>query len=185
MNTLNTTPSKPGLCRRAAGLAALSSLVMFTVAGQAQAQPGGPGMMGGPGGHSDQGMRHRHGGPRMGGADMEKFAERRIEYIIKEVGGTPEQKDKLLAIAKATAADMKPLREAHMQSRQKALGLLAAPTIDRAALEQLRAAEIQSADAMSKRMTQSMIDSAEVLRPEQRAKLAESMKKRMEGRQRP
>jgi Spy/CpxP family protein refolding chaperone len=142
---------------------------------------GGPGMMGGP-----EGMSHHHGGPRgmgrMGPEDMAKFAERRIDYVIKEVGGTPEQKDKLLAIAKATAADMKPLREQHMQARQKAFGLLAAPTVDRAALEQLRASEMAAADAMSKRMVQSMADSAEVLKPEQRAKLAESMKKRMEGR---
>ena len=79
-------------------------------------------------------------------------------------------------------ADMKPLHAQHMQARQKAMALLAAPTIDRAALEQLRAQEMQSTDAMSKRMTQSMADSAEVLTPAQRAKLAELMKKRMEGR---
>ena len=172
-----SNPTKPhSLRRRMAGLAALSSLVALSLASQAQAQG-----MGGPGGER-MGYSH-HGGPGpMGADDMGKFAERRIERIIKEVGGTPEQKDKLLAISKATIADMKPLHAQHMQARQKAMALLAATTIDRAALEQLRAQEMQSTDAMSKRMTQSMADSAEVLTPEQRAKLAELMKKRMEGR---
>ena len=195
MNTPINTPAivlKRGFGRRVAGLAALSSLVMLSLSSQAQgmggpgmmggpgpqAGPGGPGMMGGP-----DGMGYRHGARGAHGpADMEKFAERRVEMVIKLVGGTPEQKTRLLAIAKATAADMKPLREQHLQARQKAFGLLAAPTIDRAALEQLRASEIQAADAMSKRMMQSMIESADVLTPEQRAKLAESMKRRTEGR---
>ena len=181
MNHISNLSTPRSLRRRMAGLAALSSLVALSLASQAQAQGmGGPGM-GGPGGER-MGQRH-HGGPgRMSADDMGKFAERRIERIIKEVGGTPEQKDKLLAISKATIADMKPLREQHIQARQRAMALLAAPTVDRAALEQLRAQEVQWADAMSKRMTQSMADSAEVLKPEQRAKLAEMMKKRMEGR---
>ena len=181
MNHISKLSTPHSLRRRMAGLAALSGLVALSLTSQAQAQGmGGPGM----GGTGGERMGHgHHGGPgRMGAEGMGKFAERRIERIIKEVGGTPEQKDKLLAISKATIADMKPLREQHMQARQKAIGLLAAPTVDRAALEQLRAQEVQWADAMSKRMTQSMADSAEVLTPEQRAKLAELMKKRMEGR---
>jgi len=60
--------------------------------------------------------------------------------------------------------------------------LLAAPTIDRAALEQVRVAQMQSADARSRRTLQAMADAAEVLTPEQRAKAAERMRRRMERR---
>ena len=56
--------------------------------------------------------------------------------------------------------------------------LLAAPTVDRTALEQLRVAQIQSADARRRRVLQAMADAAEVLTPEQRVKAAERLKKR-------
>jgi len=49
--------------------------------------------------------------------------------------------------------------------------LLTAPTIDRAALEQLRATEIGKLDQASKAAVQAMADAAEVLSPDQRAKL--------------
>jgi Spy/CpxP family protein refolding chaperone len=62
--------------------------------------------------------------------------------------------------------------------------LLAKPNVDRAALEAIRAQEIQAADAMSKRFVQSLADVAEVLTPEQRAQLAEKMKQRREHRHR-
>jgi periplasmic protein CpxP/Spy len=42
--------------------------------------------------------------------------------------------------------------------------------------------KMQAADALSRRMTQAMADAAEVLTPEQRAKVAEHMQRRMEHR---
>lgn len=183
MNTAQSSlpaSTLPHLGRRIAGLAALSGLILLSLQSQAQGMggPGGAGMMGGP-----EGMEHRPGQRPMDPSMMEKFMERRIDFMVKEAGGTPEQRERLLVIAKAAQADLKPLREQHMQARRKALELLAAPAIDRAALEKLRVSEIQSADAISKRMLQSLVDSAEVFKPEQRAKLAEGMKKRMEHRQ--
>jgi periplasmic protein CpxP/Spy len=44
---------------------------------------------------------------------------------------------------------------------------------------------MQAADALSRRMLQAMADAAEVLTPEQRAKVAERIKQRMEHRWRP
>ena len=74
-----------------------------------------------------------------------------------------------------TMRDMRPLREQHRQARKQVMEMLSKPQIDRTALEAVRTKEIQVADQLSKRLTQSMADAAEVLTPDQRAKLAEKM----------
>ena len=113
---------------------------------------------------------------------MAKRIEQRISKLIADIGGTPEQKDKLLALARATLADLKPLREQHMAARRQGMALLTAPTIDRGALEQLRVSQVQAADAMSQRTLKAMADAAEVLSPEQRSRVAERMTQRMSRR---
>jgi len=164
MNTPDEDRAGPGKTRRRwfAGLAALGGVGLFG-AGTAVAQPWG----------------HRHG------RDPEEIArrlERRIDRMVRSVGGTPEQRDRIVAIARTALTDLRPMRDQVRQARRQGLELLAAPTIDRPALEKLRATQMQSADALSRRMLQAMADAAEVLTPEQRAKVAERMKRRMEHR---
>jgi Spy/CpxP family protein refolding chaperone len=53
-----------------------------------------------------------------------------------------------------------------------------APTVDAAAVEQVRQQMLQQHDQMSRRMTQAMLDVARVLTPEQRAKIGERMRDR-------
>jgi periplasmic protein CpxP/Spy len=118
--------------------------------------------------------------PRGERGDAAGMIERRIDHMIKAINGTPEQKAKLTSIAQAAMADMKPLREQHMAARKRGIELLAAPTIDRGALEQLRIQQMQVADSMSRRMLAQMSDAAEVLTPAQRVQLAEKMKSRGE-----
>jgi Spy/CpxP family protein refolding chaperone len=122
-----------------------------------------------------------HGGHR-GWHGGEGFSEERVERMVKhfgvEVDATEEQKAKLTEIAKAAAKDLQPLREKVREARKQGMELLAAPTIDRGAIERLRAEQIQAADAASKRMIQALTDVAEVLTPEQRQKLAERMQMR-------
>ena len=77
--------------------------------------------------------------------------------------------------------DMKAIRDKSRDGRRATADLLARPTIDRAALEGLRAEQIRLAESASRRMTVALADAAEVLTPEQRAKLGERMKSRMEG----
>jgi protein CpxP len=128
-----------------------------------------------------------HGWRRHGGMDGEHAArriERRIDRLVRHVGGTAQQKERLMAIATTALADLRPLREQRRAARLRSLDLLAAPTIDRAALEQARMAQMQSAEAKSRRLAQALADAAEVLTPEQRAKAVERMKRRMEGRRR-
>lgn len=113
---------------------------------------------------------------------MARHVERRMDRLVRDVGGTPQQKDRLVAIATAAMAELRPLRDQSRQARVRALDLLAAPAIDRAALEQARVAQMQAADTRSRRMLQAMAEAAEVLTPEQRVKAAARLKDRMERR---
>ena len=56
---------------------------------------------------------------------------------------------------------------------KQGIALFTAASIDRNAVEQLRVKRIQHADTVSKRITQALTESAEVLTPEQRKKAAE------------
>ena len=175
----DSAPATPS--RRWFAGAALGGLSVLA-AGAASAQgmpgmggPGGPGM-----GHPMEGMmggmRGRHG---MDPEAMARRMEGRIYAMVKEVGGTGEQADKVVAIVRNTFNELKPLREQHMAARRKGMELLAAPVLDKGAIETLRASQIQMADSMSRRMMASMIAAAEVFTPEQRSKLAQRMEKRM------
>lgn len=126
-----------------------------------------------------------HGWGRGERLDPEEMARRldwRIGRLVKDAGGTPQQKDRLVAIATAALAEMKPLREQARAARRRGLELLAAPSVDRNVLEQLRVTQMQLADARSRRMLQAMADAADVLTPEQRTRVAERLKHRMERR---
>jgi len=133
------------------------------------------------GGH---GYGHHGRGFMSGPLDPAK-ADARIERMVKhlavEVDATPEQSAKLTAIAKSAAKDLQPMRAKVREARQRGMELLAAPTIDRAAIERLRSEQIQAADAASKRLSQALAESAEVLTPEQRVKLAQHFQQRRGG----
>ncbi len=117
-----------------------------------------------------------------GRGDPAAMAERRVDHLIKLVGGTPEQKTKLLVLAQAAMTDMKPLREQLMAARQRGMALLAAASIDRGAIDKLRGESVQLMDGISRRMSAHMMDAAEVLTPAQRQIAADKMKQRGEGR---
>ena len=110
-------------------------------------------------------------------AQMDERVERMVRHFAVEVDATPEQKDKLTAVAKDLARDMAPLRGKMKAARSQGIELMAAPTLDRAAIEKLRAEQIALADTSSKRVTQALADAAEVLTPEQRKKLADRAQK--------
>ena len=123
-----------------------------------------------------------HGGPEafMSGKPMDveqanKFADKRMQHMLSEVKASDEQKAKASAIVKASVQKGVPLaekmRDNHLQMRK----LMSAATIDKAAIEALRVEQVKLVDETSKLATQTMQDVAEVLTPEQRAKLAEKM----------
>ena len=109
---------------------------------------------------------------------MEQRVSRMVKHMAIEIDATPEQTQKLTSIAQAAAKDLAPVRDKLMSARQRGMTLLSAPQIDRQALEQLRVEQIAMMDSNSKRMMQALAETAEVLTPAQRQKLAEHMKKR-------
>ena len=116
------------------------------------------------------GRRH-HGA--MDPTQMDERIERFIKHLAVEVDATPDQQQKLTAIAKNAARDLEPMRAQGQEMRKQGVALFTAPNIDKNAVEQLRVKRMQHADAVSKRITQALTESAEVLTPEQRKKAAE------------
>jgi len=107
----------------------------------------------------------------MGAGDMHAKAMGHVTQMLDAVDASDDQKAKIGSILHTGFEPMAKLHE-DMGNTHKALHqILAAPTVDRAALEQLRAAQIARIDSASRAATGAMADAAEVLRPDQRAKL--------------
>jgi len=119
-----------------------------------------------------------HGGDHKGFAELsDAEIEARIERVVKhvaiEIDATPEQQEKITALAAAVAKDLKPMK-GRMHATGEALhNLLLADRVDRAALEQLRAERLADAERISKTLVGALADVAEVLSPEQRKVLDE------------
>lgn len=121
---------------------------------------------------------HRHGWHHGGPVDPARV-EAHVDWMLKRfysrIDATDEQKQKIGPIVQAAAKDLLPMREQLRAARGKAAALLEAPTVDRAAVEQLRLDQMKLADDASKRLTQALADTAEVLTPAQRRELAERL----------
>jgi len=114
-------------------------------------------------------------GGHRGGPDM--MMGRSIEHMLDKVDASDAQRAQVKQIMQAAMSDLKPQRESGRQLHQQMMDLLSAPTIDAGAVESLRQQVQAQQELSSKRMSQAMVDAARVLTPEQRAKLAERMKK--------
>ena len=95
--------------------------------------------------------------------------------MLDAVGASADQKSRIEAILHAGFAPMADLHRGMAQAHASLHAILTGPTVDRGALEQLRVAEIARIDEASKTMTKAIADAAEVLTPEQRAKLGSLM----------
>lgn len=75
---------------------------------------------------------------------------------------SPEQKEKIVAIAHAAKQDLDSMTEQAMTARRQKFGLLLQDTFDRPALERAQASERQAADQISKRIDHVLADLAEL-----------------------
>jgi protein CpxP len=104
-------------------------------------------------------------------AQIEDHADRMVRHLAIEIDATTEQQGKLQGIVKDAIKDLLPMREQAFAARQQARDLLTQTSIDRGAIEKLRAEQIAAADTFSKRVAQALADAADVLTPEQRKKI--------------
>jgi Spy/CpxP family protein refolding chaperone len=95
-----------------------------------------------------------------------------LKHLYVEIDATDEQKQRLAPIVKQAAKDLLPMREKMRDARKKAVELLTQDSIDRVAIETLRAEQIRFAEQASSRVAQALADAAEVLTPAQRKELA-------------
>lgn len=112
-----------------------------------------------------------------GGHEMMAMGGGHVEHMLDMVDASDAQRSQIKQIMDAARADMKAEHETARKLRDQAQTLFAAPNVDAAAIEALRLQMSAHHDVISKRMSQAMVDSARVLSPEQRAKMAERMKK--------
>jgi|KBSSwiStaDraftv2_1062776.scaffolds.fasta_scaffold975723_1 Spy/CpxP family protein refolding chaperone len=95
------------------------------------------------------------------------------EWVLGKVDATPEQKTRIKSIVQDALKDLTQLREQHVKNRDAFMSALSQQTVDRDALKQIRASEMQLAESASDRFVNAIADAADVLTPEQRAKLVE------------
>ena len=110
-------------------------------------------------------------------AAVDEHLDRMLKHLYVEIDATDAQKQRLEPIVKQAVKDLLPLREKARAARTQAVALLTADTIDRSAIEALRAEHLQLAEQASKRLTQALADVAEVLTPAQRKDLAARIEK--------
>jgi len=98
-----------------------------------------------------------------------------FDKALDAAEATPDQRARIHEILKTAMQSIMPLHKQMADAHGELHRLLAAPTIDRSALETLRADEIGQLDQASKTLVSALADAAEVLTPAQRAKLAAKM----------
>ena len=120
-----------------------------------------------------------HGG-MMGGdpAAMAAHLDKMIATMVPDA--TPEQKARLLAIAKSVHTDIGAVHAEFGQAHKRAHDILLQPLVDRAALETLRVEQMRQMDIVSKRVVTALADAAEVMTPEQRVRFGEHMHQHMQ-----
>jgi protein CpxP len=164
---------KPRRLRRfvfASTLLVTGGLIGAVVAGPVLGQGGyGP-----PWSHRQPWAHHHMGGDRM---FFPGPIERGVERLGWVTDASSEQKQKINAIAQKAADDVFALRQKHLEARKQVIDTLAAPSVDRARLETLRADQMKLAETATKRVTDAVADIADVLTPAQRADLAQRIER--------
>lgn len=174
---MNTTPSPATTVRRLRAVALVLALAGgASLAPQAFADPLGPAGQGRMTAHVAD-----HRGPH-GGGHMRSDAHhgRGMDHMLTRIGVTDEQRAQIEQITRAARDEARAGREAGMALREQMAALMAQPSIDAGAVEALRQQMVARHDEASQRRTQTMLEVAQVLTPEQRAQVAAHVQARAE-----
>jgi Spy/CpxP family protein refolding chaperone len=165
MDTLETPTQSTRRWKGRSVIALGLVLVLAAAAGIAWAAGVGPAMLG-------------HGFCRPGlGRD---FVEFRIHKALTKVNASDAQEQQIAAIVDSLFAKHQAMAAVHQQMHQQLLAALTGPTVDRAAIEAVRAGAITLIDQGSKDLAKSVGDIADVLTPAQRQQLAALAKEHMQ-----
>src|SRR5882672_6943379 len=96
------------------------------------------------------------GGGPLTPAQIDDRIDRMTKHAAIELDASADQQAKIAGIAKAAVNDLRPLHEKAQAARSQAVTLLTAPTIDRSAIERLRAEQIGLVETASKRIAQAL-----------------------------
>jgi Spy/CpxP family protein refolding chaperone len=118
------------------------------------------------------------GGASLDPAQLDERLDRMLKHFYVEIDATDAQKQRLAPLVQDAARELLPLRGRLHEARRQALELLARETVDRGALETLRAEQLALAEQASRRLVQAVADIADVLTPEQRRQLADRIARR-------
>ena len=169
-----------GLMATVSGMNAWAALPAATAASAAAPAASAP--QGAPHGMR-HGGKHHHGHHRhqdMKGGAFFPMGGRGMERMLDDIKATDAQRTQIKQIADAARTDMAKLHADHRQLHPQVMSLLTQPKIDAAAAEKLRQQMLAHHDTVSKRMMTAMLETAQVLTPEQRSQLAQKLKARQE-----
>jgi periplasmic protein CpxP/Spy len=127
----------------------------------------------GPDGGQGRHWCRAHGGAAATPEQRAARADAMTERMLTRVDATTEQKTRIKSIVQDALKDLAQTREEHVKNRQAFVEALKQPSVDRAALKQIREAELKLAESASDRLINAIADAADVLTPEQRGKLAQ------------
>ena len=127
-------------------------------------------------------MNHDMRSGDMGHGRMHQGMERMMQQMLDRVHATPEQRARIRAFQKSAWEHNRPLMEQMHNLRQQSMQLLSAPTIDFGELENLRSKQMAIANQLSRQMTQTQYEIAQVLTPAQRQQAYTMMHERMKHR---
>jgi Spy/CpxP family protein refolding chaperone len=96
-----------------------------------------------------------------------------VRWALRSVDATDEQQQRVSAILTGALEEAAKMKERHGENREAFAAALAGATVDRAALEEARKAELVLAEEASQLLVKTLADAAEVLTPAQRKELLE------------
>lgn len=92
-------------------------------------------------------------------------------WVLSSVDATDEQEAQVSEILDRTLAELAPLRDAREVDRAAFVAAISGPTVNRAALQDLRAEKVADMTVASEQVVEALADIAEVLTQEQRDEL--------------
>jgi Spy/CpxP family protein refolding chaperone len=102
---------------------------------------------------------------------MREHVQVGVKWALRSVDATDDQQQRVSAILTAALEEASKLKDRHHENREAFAAALAAPTVDRATLEETRKAELALAEEASQLLVKTLADAAEVLTPAQRKEL--------------